>query len=240
MKKIVVVGSSGKMGELICQQLKQKSFQVYEVDQTNGKFKNLGDVESEIDLVVDFSNKSQSLKTLNYCLSKKISLIMGTTGQGEFFISEMKEAARHIPIMKSDNFSENIVKFNKVCAEFSKNFAGEIAVVESHHKYKIDSPSGTAKKIVSTILAENKTKIRTSICGEFDNEIINVYSMRGGNLFGKHEVHFFDDDEEIVLSHTSYSREPFVKGLIKAVEFMLTVTQPQIYSYEDLVLHQKN
>lgn len=236
MYKIIVVGAQGKMGKLVCESLKNEGYVVIEVDQKQQQLRNLSDVDQKADLVIDFSNKDQSLDILNYCEKHLINLIMGTTGQGEFFMSQMKMASEKIAIMKCDNFSENIVKFRRMCSHFSKNFEGEIAVVESHHKNKVDVPSGTAKSIVSAILNQQNNKSGISLCGtNFDNEIINCYSLRGGTLFGRHEVHFLTDDEEIILTHTSYSRKPFINGLLKTVKFFETITKPGLYQFDEIL-----
>lgn len=237
MSVIAVVGAYGKMGKLICERVRESGYDVREVDILSKKLQKLGDIKEKVDLVIDFSNKNQSLEVLDYCVKSNTKLIMGTTGQGDFFASELKFAASKIPIIKCDNFSENVIKFKNLAKAMSKKFDGEIAVVEAHHKHKVDFPSGTAKQIISAMLEEDNNKTSTSSCLNFEEDVINSYSIRGGTLFGRHEVHFFADDEEIILTHSSYSRKPYINGLIRAVDYLIKENRAGLYSFEDIILN---
>lgn len=237
MSVIAVVGAYGKMGKLICERVKESGYDVREVDILSKKLQKLSDIKEKADLVIDFSNKNQSLEVLDYCVKSNTKLIMGTTGQGDFFASELKFAASKIPIIKCDNFSENVIKFKNLAKAMSKKFDGEIAVVEAHHKHKVDFPSGTAKQIISAMLEEDNNKTSTSSCLNFEEDVINSYSIRGGTLFGRHEVHFFADDEEIILTHSSYSRKPYINGLIRAVDYLIKENRAGLYSFEDIILN---
>lgn len=237
MSVIAVVGAYGKMGKLICERVKESGFDVREVDILSKKLQKLSDIKEKVDLVIDFSNKNQSLEVLDYCVKSNTKLIMGTTGQGDFFASELKFAASKIPIIKCDNFSENVIKFKNLAKAMSKKFDGEIAVVEAHHKHKVDFPSGTAKQIISAMLEEDNNKTSTSSCLNFEEDVINSYSIRGGTLFGRHEVHFFADDEEIILTHSSYSRKPYINGLMRAVDYLIKENRAGLYSFEDIILN---
>lgn len=237
MSVIAVVGAFGKMGKLICERVRESGYDVREVDILSKKLQKLGDIKEKVDLVVDFSNKNQSLEILDYCVKSNTKLIMGTTGQGDFFASELKFAASKIPIIKCDNFSENVIKFKNLAKAMSKKFDGEIAVIEAHHKHKVDFPSGTAKQIISAMLEEDNNKTSTSSCLNFEEDVINSYSIRGGTLFGRHEVHFFADDEEIILTHSSYSRKPYINGLMRAVDYLIKENRAGLYSFEDIILN---
>lgn len=237
MSVIAVVGAYGKMGKLICERVRESGYDVREVDILSKKLQKLGDIKEKVDLVVDFSNKNQSLEILDYCVKSNTKLIMGTTGQGDFFASELKFAASKIPIIKCDNFSENVIKFKNLAKAMSKKFDGEIAVIEAHHKHKVDFPSGTAKQIISAMLEEDNNKTSTSSCLNFEEDVINSYSIRGGTLFGRHEVHFFADDEEIILTHSSYSRKPYINGLMRAVDYLIKENRAGLYSFEDIILN---
>lgn len=220
MSIIAVVGACGKMGQPICARLREKGFDVREVDAKSKDLKSLDDIREKIDLVIDFSTKDHSLCVLQYCVRTRTRLIMGTTGQGESFATELNLAATKIPIIKCDNFSINVQKFSNLAREMSKNFDGEIAVVETHHKHKLDAPSGTAKHLIALMQGGGE---------------ISCNSLRGGTVFGRHEIHFFDDDEEIIISHSSYSRKPFVNGLMRAVDFLLQKDEPKRYEFEQVL-----
>lgn len=231
MNTIAVVGACGKMGRPICERLRERGFDVQEVDTKNKK--TLDDLK-HVDLIIDFSTKTQSLNVLHHCMKTKTKLIMGTTGQGEYFATELELASKQIPIIKCDNFSKNMLKFTNLARLMSTDFKGEIAIVETHHKNKLDSPSGTAKHLINSMLAEDNNKTSFAFSNNHDPNTISVHSLRGGTLFGRHEIHFFDDDEEIVLIHSSNSRKPFINGLLLAVDFLLKQTTPGLYHLEDV------
>lgn len=233
MKTIAVVGAYGKMGRPICEQLRERGFEVKEIDIQNKDSQTLNNVGA-VDLVVDFSTRTQSLQVLNYCVKTGTKLIMGTTGQDESFENELKNAATKIPLMKCDNFSENMLKFTNLARTMSNNFDGEIAVVEAHHKHKLDAPSGTAKHLINAMLSQDNNKTTSSSSNDFAPNTITVHSLRGGSLFGRHEIHFFDDDEEIILTHISNSRKPFVNGVLRAVDFLLKKNDAGQYDLADL------
>lgn len=231
---VAVVGACGKMGKLICEKLSEKGHDIKKVDLLNEACPSLEQLDERVDLVIDFSNKSQSTKTLSFCVETNTKLIMGTTGQDANFETELRAASKKIAVMKCDNFSENVAKFINLARLMSKNFEGEIAVVEAHHKNKADFPSGTSKQIVCAMLNENNNKTSSSSCQNFDNCVINTLSLRGGTLHGRHEVHFFDQDEEIILTHISNSRSPFINGLMKCVDFLTKENRAGLYSLDDV------
>lgn len=234
MNTVAVFGAYGKMGQPICESLRKCGYEVKEVDIKNANFKSLDELDEKVDLVVDFSTRNQSDDILNYCERTKTKLVMGTTGQDDCFEEKLESAAKHIPVIKCNNFSENVLKFTYLAKEMSQHFDGEIAVVEAHHKNKLDAPSGTAKHIIQEMLAQDNNKTDTSSSNKFENHVINSYSLRGGTIFGRHEIHYFADDEEIVLTHTSYSRKPFVNGVVRAVNFLMQQNKPARYRLEDV------
>ena len=235
MYVVGVVGALGKMGTQICERLKKQGYHVIEIDPLSPSCKSLCDITQKLDLVVDFSTPNQSLATLEFCKSTSTKLIMGTTGQPASFFKKLAQASKSIPILKCDNFSENVNKFENLARLMSKNFDGDISVVEAHHKHKLDSPSGTANHIISTMLKENNHFSSTNSSPSHQPNVIKCFSIRGGTLFGRHEVHFLDDDEEIVLTHTSFSRKPFINGVIKAVDFMKKKNRAGLYSFDDVI-----
>lgn len=219
MAIVAVVGALGKMGVQICRSLKERGHDVREVDLGLGV--SLDDVEGDVGVVVDFSSGAQSSAVLEFCVRTGAKLIMGTTGQNDDFFERLRIAATKIPIIKCSNFSANMQRFIVLAKDMSRGFRGEIVVVETHHRGKIDAPSGTAKMIIGAM-------------GRKDG--VECCSIRGGTVFGKHEIHFFDGDEEIVLAHESRSRKPFVDGVLCALEFLDKEDRAGLYDFGDIVL----
>ena len=115
----------------------------------------------------------------------------------------------------------------------------DIEIIETHHNRKIDSPSGTAQMLANTI---NEALGGDYVC-EYDRHSkhekrgkkeIGMTSIRGGNIVGEHTVKFFGEFETFEITHTSYSRNVFAEGAIKAAEFI--VQKPRgLYNMDDLV-----
>ena len=113
----------------------------------------------------------------------------------------------------------------------------DIEIEETHHKKKVDAPSGTAKMLIEAADPEGACSLvygREGILGERPAREIGVHSLRGGTVAGTHEVHFFGTDEELVLTHRAQSRQIFAEGALAAAEKLLA-KEPGFYSFEDLM-----
>ena len=114
----------------------------------------------------------------------------------------------------------------------------DIEIIEAHHNRKIDSPSGTAQMLADTI---NESLENTMHCEynrhdkheKRDKNEIGMSSIRGGNIVGEHTVQFIGDFETFEIKHTSYSRNVFAEGSLKAANFIVKQT-PGLYSMEDM------
>ena len=115
----------------------------------------------------------------------------------------------------------------------------DIEIIETHHNRKIDSPSGTAKMLAETI--------NEALGGDYVYEYnrhdkhekrgkneIGITSIRGGNIVGEHTVKFCGEFETFELTHTSYSRNVFADGAIRAAEFLVG-KKNGFYNMDDLV-----
>ena len=123
--------------------------------------------------------------------------------------------------------SYSINMFQHILREIAPKLSDtDIEIIETHHNRKIDSPSGTAQMLADTI---NDALGGGYVC-EYDrhskhekrskNEI-GMTSIRGGNIVGEHTVKFFGEYETFEITHTSYSRNVFAEGAIKAAEFLV-------------------
>ena len=103
----------------------------------------------------------------------------------------------------------------------------DIEIIETHHNRKVDSPSGTAILLADAIneVLENKkiyTFDRMQKREKRSKDEIGFSSIRGGNIVGEHTVKFFGENETLEIKHTSYSRQVFVEGALKAAKFIVT------------------
>jgi 4-hydroxy-tetrahydrodipicolinate reductase len=115
----------------------------------------------------------------------------------------------------------------------------DIEIVEMHHRYKKDAPSGTAltlgENVASArglILDEVRVSGRNGNIGERSKDEIAIMALRGGDIVGRHTVGFYNDGEFIELNHTATSRDTFAKGAIRAAKWIVG-KEPKLYSIND-------
>lgn len=247
MIQVLVSGCNGKMGRIVTQLLEQNdAFMVLGGYDRNKKedypyctFINPDDITNHPDIIIDFSVPEATITLLNYAVTKKVPMVIATTGftnEQEQFI---QEASLHIPIFKASNMSFDIYLMGELVSQVASILSNtDIEITETHHNRKIDSPSGTA-----LFLADKIKEARPDLVYNFSrmarkkkrepNEI-GFSSIRGGNIVGEHTVQFFGPNETLEIKHTSYSREIFAEGALKAAQFLVSQKKPKIYSMSDL------
>lgn len=143
--------------------------------------------------------------------------IVATTGIKDLEV--LKEAGNHIPIMYAPNLSIAVATMNhivKIAQNLLEGF--DIDIIESHHKHKKDSPSGTA-------LMLNKTL----------DDKANIYSLRRGECTGTHQVIFTSGVEELAITHNAFSREAFAQGAMASISWIYNKL-PGFYTMHDLII----
>lgn len=233
---IVIIGK-GKMGKLLKQTAMAAGHSIIgEADAFD--MAPLIDNLDATDLVLDFSHPANLGWVIEAIKGKNIALVEGTTGFDKEQKDSLKELSKTNPVFYASNYSLGIAlltKLAKEAADVLKN-DWDIEVVETHHNQKIDAPSGTALSIVEAIDPDEEFKRvfgREGQIGARQKEI-GIMSLRGGTVAGKHEIHFFGNNEELTLSHNANSRQIFVNGAIKAAEF-LKDQKPGLYNMDDLL-----
>jgi 4-hydroxy-tetrahydrodipicolinate reductase len=234
MVNIFLSGHDGAMGTVVTQcAANQEDLKVtpFPVGQTGGM---------PCDVVLDFSHPDNLDMVLEFALKRKIPLVIATTGYSKKQEAEILAASREIPICKSGNFSLAVFKFIKAVGEFARNWYGDIEIIETHHNKKADAPSGTALMLANTILDVRKGmgKLvlgRTPESGKRMPGDIGVTAIRGGTVAGLHEVRFFADSAEVIMSEREYGKGSFAEGALAACKFMTKIKAPRIYTMEDLI-----
>ena len=174
-------------------------------------------------------SKATTESALPDIAARKIPLIVGTTGCSDDELNQLKKVAGSSPVMYSTNYSIGVnVLFNlvKLASAQLKN-KSEVEIVEKHHRYKKDSPSGTAVTLGEIIAEENgSTLSEKQINGRSGNENIRTdeiafHALRGGNIVGDHSVQFILENEIIDIRHEALNRKIFTDGAVSAIPFML-------------------
>lgn len=250
MVRVIMHGCNGRMGQFITKMAKEDAGVeiVAGVDPFDGikndypVFKSIDECNIEADVVIDFAAKSAVEGLLDYCVSKKLPLVLCTTGLDALELKKVEDAAKEIPVLKSANMSLGINLIMKILKEYSALLADEgydIEIVEKHHNQKKDAPSGTALALADVINEATEDKYqytydRHEKLAKRDKLEIGISSVRGGTIVGEHEVIFAGEDEVITFEHTAYSRSLFAKGAISAAKF-LAGKEPGYYSMQDVV-----
>lgn len=247
MLEVMINGCSGKMGQIVCDLVKQNENLLLKCgfdknisgNFTFPVFDKIESITEKPDVIVDFSIPEATLNILNYAVSNQVPVVIATTGFTADEEKIIEEYSKQIPIFKSANMSYDIMLMKKLLqwlAPLLKNT--DIEITETHHNRKIDSPSGTAQMLADSI---NESLGNTLHCEynrhdkreKRNKSEIGMNSIRGGNIVGEHVVQFFGEFETFELKHTSYSRNVFAEGALKAASFI--VDKPNgLYNMEDM------
>ena len=198
---------------------------------------------ADVDAVIDFSLPDSTLALLGTLRSSPKPAIIATTGLGEDIMEAARAAASKSPILLASNMSYGVAVLKHLTREALKFLAGfDVELVESHHRGKVDAPSGTAgdllrilkqgleeKKQDTAILHGRSGKPAKRKAGD-----IGVHAVRGGSVTGEHTIFFLGDGERIEIKHTAEHRGIFALGSLNAVRWL--VKQPAgLYFMDDFV-----
>lgn len=190
---------------------------------------DLSEVIDKGDVIIDFANNTEAvLGHTRLAAADKKAMVIGTTGFNENEIEEIKKLSKEIPIVLAPNMSIGVnllFKLVKETAKTLKDKGFDIEVIEMHHRYKKDAPSGTAVKIVDILKEETGIdKVVYGREGVYENgrpsDEIAVFALRGGDVVGEHTVIFAGLGERIELTHKASSRDIFARGAIEAAKWI--------------------
>lgn len=252
MIKILLSGCNGKMGQVISRLSKEfsdlKIVAGYDINDSIKNeypvFTNIEDCNIPIDVIIDFSNPAALNSLIDFSLSRKIPLVMATTGLSDVQINKLKEASCSIPIFHSANMSLGVNLMLDLVKKATKVLEDhfDIEIIEKHHNQKLDAPSGTALMLADTIndtLDQKHEYIydRHSRRKKRSKNEIGIHAIRGGTIVGEHSVIYAGNDEIIELKHTAMSKDVFGIGALKAAAFIYNKA-PGMYSMHDLIAEE--
>ena len=246
MKRILLCGAMGKMGRQVALLAAENGFEITAgIDQAAegaaASFPVYPGFDSpiceEADVIVDFSRPAALEGLLRYAVSKNLPCVLCSTGYGEKENGMIREASASIPLFISANMSQGVYALKKLIAIARQLLPqADIEIIEKHHRYKDDAPSGTAKALLEALSDENTTLCygREGTNTRRQNGEIGVHAVRGGTVCGDHEVDFFLNDEIVTLTHHAQSRAIFASGAIKAARFIIG-QKPGIYGMDEMM-----
>ncbi len=253
MVNVGIVGSTGRVGSLLIDDLgldeatKLSACHVFDelkksVPEGTVVTNDMSTLLEVSDVIIDFSAPVATEALLTEIVENGGTkpLVIATTGFNKHQENLLIEAAKRVPILYATNMSLGVAVLNKLVSLASKALNEfDCEVVEQHHRYKVDSPSGTA-----LTLAEHAAKARDldldavrvsgrdGVIGARTKDEIGVMSLRGGDIVGRHTVGLYNDGEFIELHHTATSRNTFSRGAIKAAKWLVN-QEAGLYSIND-------
>jgi 4-hydroxy-tetrahydrodipicolinate reductase len=208
-----IVGYSGRMGmEIESLFSKNGHSLLYKKDNESEEIQGIPE------LLIDFSTPSAAKESLQTARGFACPIIIGTTGLVETDFEMMKTVSKIVPVVYSRNFSAGIMIMNSVVKMINGIGLGwDSEILEKHHRYKKDKPSGTA-----LMLAEN-----------FENSP-EISSMRLGNITGEHTVIYAGDEEVLEIKHSALSRSVFARGVLMTAEKIMEA-KPGFYTFSGIL-----
>ena len=241
MIRIAINGSKGKMGQALIKAVNASS--KVELGAGFDKGDSLGDSLNDFDLLIDFSRPEASLSAISTCKDSGKAMVIGTTGFSDTELQLIHQASKEIPIVFAPNMSVGVNLTLKILETSAKVIGPDssIEIIEAHHRYKVDSPSGTALKmgeVVANALGRDLSECaiygREGIEEPRDQNTIGFSSIRGGDVVGEHTVAFFMDGERVEITHKASSRMIYANGAVRAAKW-LSGKPSGMYSMQDVL-----
>lgn len=235
--KIGIAGYRGRVGQLLVKELQSgtwnnldlaagsaramhaehypaESFSVVETPE---------DLMGDCDCVIDFTTPESTRKNIDAAIKAKTALVIGTTGLSEIDEAAIKSAAKSIPIVYAANMSVGVNLLLALVEQAAARLgpAWDIEIFESHHKNKVDAPSGTALALGKAAKAgRGAGEFVTDRNGKRDAGDIGYAVSRGGDVVGEHTVTFYGMGERIELGHKASDRTLFARGALQAAQWI--------------------
>ena len=253
--KIAIAGAKGRMGQNLIRSGLSNShtdvvgiFDISEIDKdfldemhlSHDVATNRDNSFDAADVIIDFTSPKALFAFTESAVASKTSLVVGTTGLEEQHFNLLKQTGQSTKVFYAPNMSFGVNSFFNLArkaASYLKDF--DIEIIETHHRFKKDAPSGTAIKLGEEIAEElNFSKDQFNFNRQQDQQErkkgeIGFSSIRGGNIPGEHTIIFHGENESIELTHRAFNREIFADGAIEAA-IWLSRQKSGYYTYKDM------
>ena len=190
---------------------------------------HLSGLTDDFDVLIDFTGPAATMSHLEICRNNGKKMVIGTTGLSEDEKMQLKAAADNIAIVFAPNMSVGV----NLCLKLLETAArvmgdqSDIEIIESHHRHKVDAPSGTALRmgeVVADTLGRDLKQVavygREGHTGARDPKTIGFETIRAGDVVGEHTVWFAMDGERVEITHKASSRLTFANGAVRAAAWL--------------------
>lgn len=257
--RIGITGAAGRMGQrLVALTLADKSLELVVALETPGHAKigvdagevagvgHIGlaivpDLERKVDVLIDFSSPKGTDDLLRRCLELKVPLVYATTGATPEQHAKLREAATHLPVLVSPSMSMTVNLAMKLCEMAGKTLKdkdADVEIVEKHHRFKADAPSGTALKFGQIIAGEmgidGQRFGREGLVGARPHNEIGYHAVRIGDNPGEHTILFGLLGETLEISVKASNRDCYASGALAAAKY-LHGKAPGLYGMNDVL-----
>lgn len=255
--RLAVVGASGRMGRAVVALANADGVEVVcAVDTTDvgrdvGELAGIGAIgtcvvdglaaleHAQAEVVVDFSVPTATLSLASVAAAAGSAIVSGTTGLDAEGQGALDRAAKAVPVFWEPNMSAGVHLLARLVEQAAATLSDwDVEIVETHHRAKIDAPSGTALRLAETVRSARKAARfvhgRQGTPGPRTNEEVGVHALRGGDVVGDHVVHLLGGGERIELTHRATSRAVFAHGAVRAARW-IRGRPPGRYSMNDVL-----
>lgn len=196
---------------------------------------------SNFDVLIDFSVAAATQRWLDECLRAGRAIVIGTTGHDASQRAAIEAAAHHIPVLRSANMSVGVNALLAAAEHLARSLgpAYDVEIIETHHRFKADAPSGTALAFKDAVVRGRAdltrlTHGRTGQTGQRPPDEIGIHAVRGGDVVGEHDIRFVTLGESITLRHVAHSRDTFARGALAAAAWLAS-RRPGLYAMTDVL-----
>lgn len=236
---ILINGSRGRMGQAIATAAAEAGVAVSAALDAGD---DLAQSLPGCDVVVDFSSHRATAGMLELAVALGKPVVIGTTGHSAAEKAALLKLAERVPCVWAGNFSVGVnllfALTRRAASVLGSDYDAE--VVEMHHRFKKDAPSGTAARLLEIILEERKLTAaalrhgREGITGERTSTEVGIHALRGGDVVGDHTVMFAALGERIELTHKASDRGIFARGALRAAQWVVG-RNAGIYDMQDVL-----
>lgn len=236
---VLINGAKGRMGQTLISAAREMNLDVGAATDVGDDIKS---AVAKVDVIVDFSFHAATKPLLELAVANRKPIVIGTTGHGAGEKAELLGLAAKVPCVWAGNFSVGVnllfALTRRASAVLGSDYDAE--VVEMHHRFKKDAPSGTAARLLEIILEERKLTAealrhgRKGITGERQPNEVGIHALRGGDVVGDHTVIFAALGERLELTHKASDRGIFARGALRAAQWVVK-QKPGVYDMQDVL-----
>jgi len=250
MTRVAVIGAAGRMGKVLVQAVHTASGvelgaaivspnssllgadagELAGIGKVDVRLKaSLADAADDFDVLIDFTNPELTLANLAECARLNKQIVIGTTGLNAQQKATLHDYAARIPVVFAPNMSVGVNLLldilHRAASVLQEGY--DVEIIETHHRHKVDAPSGTAIRLGEVVadamgrdLKQCAVYGREGITGPRTEQEIGFETVRAGDVVGDHTVLFATEGERIEITHKASSRMTFAKGAVRACEWL--------------------